>query len=217
MPPSLSLPFGRFPADVRRRLELAEAAARDEITETHAEQALEVVAVLAARTPFDEATDRYLELMDLDGDEAEIVRQRALVLLSEPANGGALAQERPRGGGFNWRYATPLGAVRFIRRQMRRSAEEELWLELASARAEEALVSVHVDHALNFADLLQEQTSPLQAVALYLDRLEVQAGRARTAYQRALAHLADELLPPLQGRRDDGANRSAALGLRRRR
>lgn len=197
MPPSLPLPFGRLSAAVRRRLEVAEAAAREAVAETHAEQALDLVAILAPRLPFDAAVDRYLEAMGLDGDEGEAVRTRALVLLSEPAMERSLARERPRGWGFDWRYATPAGAVRFVRRRLRRSAEEELWLELASARAEEALVLTHIQHALVFVELLAEEETPPESVGFYLDRLEVPAGRARTAYQRALAQLAEALLPRL--------------------
>lgn len=200
MPPLLSLPFGRLPADLRRRLDLAEAAARDEIAETHAEQALDLVAVLAPRMPFDEATERYLELMELDGDEAELVQRRALLRLNDPAYRDALTEERPRGGGFHWRDVTPVGAVRFLRRRMQRSAEEELWMDLSEARAEEALIDTHLSHARHFAELLEEHTPPPQSVALYLDRMEVQAGRARAVYQRALAQVADEYLPRLDHR-----------------
>ncbi len=197
MPSAAPLWLQRIPSDVRRRLELAEAAAREGVAETHAGQAIDLVAILAPRMPFDEAVERYIEVMGLQGDEAEIVHTRALALLSEPDLGDDLARERPRGWGFNWRYATPLGALRYIRRKMRRSAEEDLWMELAAARAEEALVQTHLDHALVFVDLLEEHTAPPGAVNHYLDRMEVPAARARTAYQRVLATLADTLLPRL--------------------
>lgn len=197
MPPRLPLPFQGFSAEIRRRLELAEAAAREARSETHAEQALELVAVLAPRMPFDEAVDRYIEIMGLGGDEEEVVRTRALTLLGDARTDGHLARERHRGWGFDWRYATPLGAVRYLRRHLRRNAEEELWIELAAARAEEALVLTHVEHALRFAELLQAEALPPRSVSHYLDRLEVPAGRARNVYQRALARVAEVYLPRL--------------------
>jgi hypothetical protein len=95
--PTLPLWFQRLPAELARRLERAEAAAREARNETHAAQALELVAILAPRLPFDEAVDRYIEIMGLTGDEAEIVRTRALVLLSDPEVEDKLAGERAPG------------------------------------------------------------------------------------------------------------------------
>lgn len=197
MSPHLPLPFQGFSAEIRRRLELAEAAAREARSETHAEQALDLVAVLAPRMPFDEAVDRYIEIMGLGGEEEETVRTRALTLLGDARIGGRLAREHHHGWGFDWRYATPLGAVRYLRRRLRRNAEEELWMELAAARAEEALVRTHVEHALRFAELLQVEMLPPRSISHYLDRLEVPAGRAGNVYQRALARVAEVYLPRL--------------------
>jgi hypothetical protein len=188
----------RLPADVRRRLELAEAAAREARLNTHAEQALNLVAVLAPRMPFDEAVERYIDVMGLLGEDAETVQTRALVTLGDAQLGEDLARDRHRTGwGLNWRYATPLGAVRFVRRQLRRTAEEDLWLELSAARAEEALLRTHIKHALIFVQILEEQAPPTRAVSLYLDQLDVSAARSRTVYQRALARVAENELPRL--------------------
>lgn len=198
MQPHLPLWIQRLPAELRRRIELAEAAAREAHLDTHAAQALDLVAVLAPRMPFDEAVSRYVEIMNLGGEEAEIVRNRALVALGESAAAAELARERHRTGlGLDWRYATPLGAVRFVRRQIRRSAEEDLWMELAAARAEEALIQCHIRYALHFASILEEVAAPPRSVSFYLDRLEVAAARARAVYQRALAELARAYLPRL--------------------
>lgn len=199
MQPHLPVWTQRLPGDMRRRLDLAEAAAVEARFETHAQQALNLVAVLAPRMPFDEAVDRYLEVMGLAGDEAEVVRTRALVALGAAGAGAELSRERHRTGwGLNWRYATPLGAVRFVRRQMRRNAEEDLWLELTAARAEEAVVRTHVRHALNFVQILGEFAPPPRSVSLYLDQLEVPAARARAVYQRTLARVAESELPRLK-------------------
>lgn len=195
--PTLPLWFQRLPSDLTRRLERAEASAREARNETHAAQALELVAILAPRIPFDEAVDRYIEIMGLVGDEAEIVRTRALVLLSDPQIEDDLASERHRGWSFDWRYATPVGALRYIRRHLRRNAEEDLWMELATARAEEALVRVHVEHALGFAKLLGEEAPPTRGISYYLNQLELPTTRAHAVYQRALAQLAETYLPRL--------------------
>lgn len=199
MQPHLPVWTQRLSGDMRRRLDLAEAAAIEARFETHAQQALNLVAVLAPRMPFDEAVDRYIEVMSLTGDEAEVVRTRALVGLGAAGVAADLSRERHRTGwGLNWRYATPLGAVRFVRRQMRRNAEEDLWLELSAARAEEAVVRTHIRHALNFIEILGEFAPPPRSVSLYLDQLEVPAARARAVYQRTLARVADTELPRLR-------------------
>lgn len=201
MQPQLPVWTQRLSADVRRRLELAEAAAVEARLETHAQQALNLVAVLAPRMPFDDAVDRYIEVMGLTGEDAEVIRNRALVALGDAGIGADLSRERHRTGwGLNWRYATPLGAVRFVRRQMRRNAEEDLWLELSAARAEEAVLRTHIRHALNFVEIMGEFAPPPRSVSLYLDQLEVPAARARAVYQRTLARVAETELPRVQQR-----------------
>lgn len=174
-------------------------------SDTHAQQALNVVAVLSSRMPFDEAVERYVDIMSLAGEEAETVRNRSLVALSDTGLVADLSRERHRTGwGLNWRYATPLGAVRFVRRQIRRNAEEDLWLELSAARAEEAIVRTHIKHALVFVELLEEIAPPTRAVSLYLDQLEVPSMRARAIYQRVLARVADQELPRLLTGQQEG-------------
>lgn len=196
MQPHLPIWTQRLPAEVRRRLELAEAAAVEARSDAHAQQALNLVSVLASRMPFDDAVERYITMMGLAGDEAEAVRNRTLVALSDTDLVSDVSDDRERNGrGLKWRYATPLGAVRYVRRQLRRNAEEDLWLELSAARAEEAVVRTHIRHALAFVQILSEIAPPPRAVTLYLDQLQVPAVRARQIYQRVLARVADQELP----------------------
>jgi hypothetical protein len=199
MPSSVPSWLQRIPPELERRLDRAEAAAREALLDVHASLALDLVAILAPRMPFDEAIARYLESLRLDGEEKETVGTRAVALLDERDLRVDAEREAQRGRGWNWRYATPPGVLRYIRRQKKRSDEEELWLELAAARAEEALVEAHLRHALAFVALMEEQShaDPTRAVAHYLERLEVPELRARIVYQRVLARLAERLLPRL--------------------
>lgn len=197
MPSPVSLWHQRLPEEVDRQLERAEALAREEMIETHAGLASDLVGVLAPRMPFDEAIDRYLESMGLEGEDAEAVGSRAVALLDEREISEDLAREGTRGWGFDWRYATPLGALRFIQRQRKRSAEEQLWLELAAARAEERIADAHARHAQEFVHILEEEVDPTRAVELYVERLNLPEIRARIVYQRVLARLASSLLPRL--------------------
>ena len=197
MPSPVSLWHQRLPEEIDRKLERAEAFAREDMVETHAELASDLVGILAPRMPFDEAIDRYLESMGLEGEDAEAVGSRAVVMLDEREIREDLAREGTRGWGFDWRYATPLGALRFIQRQRKRSAEEQLWLELAAARAEERIADAHAKHAQVFVDVLEEEVDPTRAVELYVERLNLPETRARIVYQRVLARLAESLLPRL--------------------
>ena len=201
MPSPVSLWFDRVPEEVERKLEVAEALAREDMIETHARLATDLVDILAPRMPFDEAIERYLETMALEGEDAEAVGTRAVALLDEGDLREDLAREGTRGWGFNWRYATPLGALRFIQRHKKRSDEERLWLELAAARAEEKLADAHARHAMEFVGILDEEIDPARAVELYVERLDLPEIRARIVYQRVLARLAESELPRL----DEGA------------
>ena len=197
MPSPVTLWYQRLPDELDRALEHGEALAREDLIETHARLACDLVDVLAPRMAFDEAIDRYLESMGLENEDAEAVGSRAVALLDERDIREDLAREATRGWQFDWRYATPLGALRFIKRQMKRSAEEQLWLELAAARAEEVIADAHARHARRFVEVLEEEVDPTRAVELYVERLGLPEIRARIVYQRVLARLAESLLPRL--------------------
>ncbi|HLM68945.1 MAG TPA: hypothetical protein VK358_15510 [Longimicrobium sp.] len=189
----------RMPADLGRKLDRAEALAREALLDTHAGLATDLVSILAPRMPFDVAIERYLESMQLEGEEKEAIGTRAVSILDESDLQEDMAREGTRGWGWDWRYATPLGVLRYIGRVQKRSNEEELWLELAAARAEEKLVEEHVRFALQFVELMDEHdhADPTRAVAHYLERLDVPELRARMVYHRVMARLAEDLLPRL--------------------
>jgi hypothetical protein len=208
MPSSVTMWFSRLSPELTRRLERAEALAREELVESHARLAVDLVGILAPRMAFDEAIDRYIESMGLEGDDAEMVGTRAVALMDEEDVKEDLAREGHRGWKFDWRYATPLGALRYIRRQVKRSNEEEFWMELAAARAEQHLADVHERHATGFVQLLEDDVDPTRAVELYVDRLELTEFRARLVYQRVMASLAETMLPRLY---EDAPERPSAL------
>lgn len=199
MPPTVPSWMQRFPPDLERRLDRAEALAREAVTRVHAELALDLVSILAPRMPFDEAISRYLESLRLEGEEREAVGTLAVALMDERDLEEDVQRDATRGAQWDWRYVTPPGVLRYIRRQKKRSDEEELWLELAAARAEETLVDAHIPHALAFVELMEEHAhaDPTRALAHYVERLEVPELRARIVYQRVLARLAEALLPRL--------------------
>jgi hypothetical protein len=203
-PSPVSLLSQRMPEELERRLDHVEATAREELVELHAALATDLVSILSPRMSFDEAIERYLESMNLGGDDAEAVGTRAVALMSEEEIREDIEREPYRGWGFDWRYATPLGAIRFIRRHRKRSAEEHLWLELAAARAEERVVDAHAKFAMRFVEILEEHDEePPRAIELYVERLRLPEIRARLVYQRVLAGLAETLLPNLYDEDDE--------------
>jgi hypothetical protein len=210
MQPSLPIWFQGIPGEVRLRLELALAAAFEARLDTHAQQALNLVAVLASRAPFDQAVERYIQIMDIPYEDAQIIRTRALVALDQIGSAEELAK-MPEPMRLEWSDATPLGAVRFVRRKLRRNAEEDLWMELSAARAEEALIRTHVKHSLAVVEILQDHFPPTRALSLYLDQLAVPSARARAVYQHALARVATAVLPRLAPR-TDAEGESAGTG-----
>jgi hypothetical protein len=202
----------RLPEDMDRRLERAEATAREDMVEVHAHLAIDLVGILAPRMPFDQAIERYLESMNLEGEDAEAVGTRAVALLDESEIRDDLAREGHRGWGFDWRYATPLGALRYIQRHRKRSAEEQLWLELAAARAEEKIVDAHSRRAREWVEILEDEVDPTRAVELYVERLRLPELRARLVYQRVLSQLAELLLPRLPDEEEGGTGDVETVG-----
>ena len=71
-------------------------------------------------------------------------------------------------------------------------------MELSAARAEEALIRVHVKHALTVVRILENDLPPTRAVSMYLEQLAVPSVRARSVYQRTLARIATAELPRLE-------------------
>jgi hypothetical protein len=191
--------LSRMPPELSRKLDRAEALAREALMDTHADLATDLVGILAPRMPFDQAIERYLESMQLEGEEKEAIGTRAVAILDEGELQEDMAREGTRGWGWDWRYATPLGVLRYIGRVQKRSNEEELWLELAAARAEEKLIDQHIRFAMQFVELMDEHNhaDPTRAVAHYIERLDVPELRARIVYQRVMARLAEDLLPRL--------------------
>ena len=200
MSPKIAQWLQGLPPELDQKLDRAEAAAREALVEVHAHLAADLVGILAPRMPFDEAIERYLETMQLEGDEREAVGTRAVVLMDAGDVREDVKRDSTRGWQWDWRYATPLGVLRYIRRQQKRTDEEELWLEFAAARAEEVLVGEHYRFALQFVELMEEHQAadPTRAVQHYIERLDLPELRARMVYQRVLAHLAEDLLPRLE-------------------
>ena len=206
MPAPSPLTTLRLPSAVRRHLDVAAAGAQEALIEAHAEEALRLVAIVADDWSFAEALNYYFDELSITGPLATSIRNRALVRLEEerrldtanpsmmrrgPGEGDDDADDRPM-----WRRLRPDRLVKEIRQRQHRQEETERLAHLVLAQAEEAMLHVHVDNALDFAALLEGEMTPDRAVSYYVDALGVTGCRAQAVVQRAMVRVADALLEP---------------------
>jgi exonuclease VII small subunit len=192
----------RLPDSVRRRLEVATAMAWESLVETHVAQASQLVSVLAGRMALEESLTRYLLESDLSDSMASAVRTRVLVELEgselpHPAETQGSGDEDEDG----WRRFHPTAVVRGVKLRQRRQDQTDQWLQLALARSEEAIITTHVENAITFAALLEEQFPLDRSVQQYLDAVALTGSRAQAVFQRTMARLADVHLPLPAGER----------------
>jgi hypothetical protein len=192
----------RLPDNIRRRVEVATAMAWESLVETHVAHASQFVALFSERLALDAALTRYLLEMDLGDSVAAAVRTRVLVGVEEASRAGngrpspALPGSEPTGDEVEgWRRFRPDVVVREIVQRQRRDDEVEAWIQLAIARAEEGVITTHVENAITFAALLEEYLPTDRAVLHYLGAGNLSGGRAQTIFQRTMARLADVHLP----------------------
>jgi hypothetical protein len=196
----------RLPSAVRRHLDVATAGAHAALVDAHAEEALRLVAIVADEWSFDEAVNYYFDELSITGPLAASIRNRALVRLDEERR---LDTSRPsmvrkqRADGEDaaedesvWRRLRPDRLVREIRERQQRQGEAEKLAQLVIAQAEEAMLNVHVDNALDFVALLDEEMSPDRAVSYYVDAIGVSGCRAQAVVQRTMARVANAILEP---------------------
>lgn len=205
MPAPNPLTTMRLPGALRRRLDVATAAAQEALIDAHAQEALRLVALVGHDWSFSEALTYYFDEMSITGPLATSVRNRALVQLEDDrrldADEPSLLRRAPGDDvdddeRFTWDSIRPDRLVRQVRRRQRRQAETERLAMLVLAQAEEAMLNVHVDNALDFIALLDEEMSPDRAVSYYVDATGVSGCRAQAVVQRTMVRVADALLEP---------------------
>lgn len=192
-----------FTESTRRRLEVATAMAWEALTEVHTTQALNFILLLEGRMSFEDALLRYLREMDLTEAIAAGVRTRVLVALEDrgtPKRQLQLHEERDEKPEAveeeeGWRRFRPDVMVRAVMDRQKRNEETEGWVELALARAEESVIRIHIDNAITFAALLEDQYTLGRGVQAYLGSINLGGGRSQSVFQRTMAQLADVHLP----------------------
>jgi hypothetical protein len=194
----------RLGESMRRKLEVASAMAWEALVDTHVEQATQFVALLSGYLPVEEALPRYLREADLGETMATAIRTRVLMRFEEqggsdapppsraPARRSLAAVDDDEG----WTLLRQSQrVVEGVRLRQRRNEEIDRIILLALARAEENLIRTHVENAIGFVALLQEQLSLDRSVQQYLGAVGLAGGRAQAVFQRTMAKLADVHLP----------------------
>ena len=176
------------------------------LVEAHIQQALEFISLFEGRLTLEEALTRYIREMDMGETMAAAVRTRVLVTL-EDDDPNAIETAVPLRGdddedapdaqeeGEGWRRFRPDVVMRGVLERQRNREEIERMVELAIARAEEAVIGTHVDNAITFAALLEDSGALSRGVEQYIASLNVAGGRGQAVLQRTMARLADVHLP----------------------
>ncbi len=182
----------------RRRIELAIAVAQERLLHTHVEHALDLIHLAGPRVPFDDALEIYNRLLRLSEDEARIITTRALATLG---NNGAREAPWPdrvaEGDAASEPIQNRRSLLRNLRSRLRGRVDEELrrWIEVEAARTEVALLHAHVENAIRFVGILEEELPVSEAIELYLEALGVRDSIGEVAYYLTLTRLSDRLLP----------------------
>jgi hypothetical protein len=184
----------RIPEPLHLQVRVAYAAGWEALIDTHTQQAHQFVCEFAPRLPTLEALDLYFRVTPVPEAMHEVVRSRTLTSidlksLATPAEPPVLA------GWQRLRVDLVLEHRRYRRRQLERTLE---LARLAGARASEAVVSTHVENALDLSWLLRG-VLPVNAVSdHYVREFGLPASVAQMVQQRLQARVAsDELTAEL--------------------
>jgi len=195
---------------MQRQTDLATAVAQEKLLDTHVRHVLALVELVNGQVPFDAALDIYARILRLNPEQARNVGSRAFAELGRRGvlQGGdevtlmeddAADREDARrpgtddGGRFEQVFSR-------VRRRIRGRVQDDLRhrINLAAARAEDDLFEQHVANALEFARSLSAEVPLHEAVDLYLEIMSVPEGVSDVVFNRALRHVADSELPPLE-------------------
>jgi hypothetical protein len=204
---------------MQRQVDLTTAVCQERLMATHVRHVLAFVELVSDVIPFDEALDIYVRILQLNPEQARNIGSRALAELGR-RTGSAPAQLDASIGvedaDAHEEVATPnIGRsdAMFgrLRRRIRGRVQDDLRqrINLAGARAEDALFETHVENGLIFVRALGDEVAPSEAVEQYLETMAISEGLGDVIYNRSLRILADKKLPPVRGNTTDGATGAA--------
>ncbi len=183
----------RFSAATRLRLQLVFARAVEALADTYQLQAAEFVRRLKSRLPVEEALQRYFREVGVPAVIEETVRSRALISLS------GLIESPPKAetAGASWNLLRPDHMIDALRRRVQYVEETNLDCRLAASMSDEAVAATHVRMALETAEVLAGETTPDQAIMLYVRTFNLPSIDAQVVFRTAMSQWAE--LHPLPG------------------
>lgn len=189
---------------MQRQIDLTTAVCQERLLAMHVRHVLALVDLTAERLPFDAALDIYVRILRLNPEQARNIGSRALAALGEREGLPEVSDEDLRhaeeppeeaeegGGRFDAVFSR-------VRRRIRGRVHEDLRnrINLAAARAEDAVFETHVENSLIFAKALSDEVPLPEAVEMYLEIMLLPEGVSDVVFNRALRTVADDVLPPL--------------------
>ncbi|CAN5863822.1 hypothetical protein BH23GEM3_BH23GEM3_17830 [soil metagenome] len=195
---------------VQRQIDLTTAVCQERLLASHVRHSLALVDLVSDSLPFDDALDIYVRILRLNAEQARNIGSRALAELGRRSGlpavedlhlDSALEEEEGRDEDSEDPSATGRSGAIFsrVRRRIQGRVQADLRqrINLAAARAEDDLLTAHVDNALLFVKALADEMPPPAAVDLYLETMVLSEGLGDVVYNRALSTIADHLLPPV--------------------
>jgi hypothetical protein len=183
----------RFSAATRLQVQLVFARALEALAETYQQQAAEFVRRLKPRLTVDEALQRYFREVNVPSAIEETVRSRALISLAVLIENPPKPEMRASGSTILW----PNQLIDALRRRVQYVEETNLDCRLAASMSDEAVAATHVRMALQTAEVLAEETTPDQAIMLYIRTFNLPSIDAQGVFRTALSQWAE--LHPLPG------------------
>lgn len=184
----------QFPEPLRPQLQVAYAAAREALVETHTAQAVRFTQEFSRRLPPLEALDLYFRVVPVPGPMIESVVSRTLVTLdldrlpTAPPTPSFISSIKP----------LRLDLTLSLLRRRRQLIETTLQLaRLAGARAADAVLDTHVLNAARVAEILRDTIWVDDAVSHYIHTFRLPLPTAYMVFQRTRAMVADRNLAEL--------------------
>lgn len=195
---------------MQRQVDLTTAVCQERLLSTHVRHVLALVDLVADELPFDSAVDIYARILRLTPEQARNVGSRALAAIGR-RTGLTEADDLDLGDDEDLDETTDrasdegrFGAVfSRVRHRIRGRVKDDLRqrINLAAARAEDALFETHVHNALVFGKALAEEVPLHEAADLYLEVMSIPEGVSDVIFNRALRIVADDVLVPLDSAR----------------
>lgn len=183
----------RFSPSTKLRLQLVFAKASEALAETYQAQAAEFVRRLKSRLSVEEALERYFHEVNVPAPLEETVRARALISLAGLIESAPRHEPRPT----SWTSLRPDLLLVTLRRRVQHVEDTNLECRLAASMSDEAVAVTHVRMALQTAEVLVEETTPDEAIMLYVRTFNLTSIDAQVIFRSAMAQWAE--LHPLPG------------------